>query len=73
MAHGGLTTSSQFELILWVHCEVDEWLENDLVVNFYVSSQCVSCELKFFTGEDCLRADGDFLDESLTVNYVADR
>ena len=29
---------------------VDEWLLNELAVSFYVSLQCVSCELKFFTG-----------------------
>ena len=29
---------------------VDEWLQNELAVSFYVSLQCVSCELKFFTG-----------------------
>ena len=28
----------------------DEWLQNELAVSFHVSSQCVSCELKFFTG-----------------------
>ena len=53
--------------------EVNERPYNELAVTYHVSSQCVSCELKFFTGEDFLRADGDFLDESLTVNYVADR
>ena len=29
---------------------VDEWLQNELAVSFHVSLQCVSCELKFFTG-----------------------
>ena len=35
---------------LWVCCEVDEWLQNELAVSFYVSLQRVSCELKFLTG-----------------------
>ena len=38
------------EIISWVYCEVDEQLQNELAVRFYVSLQCVSCELKFFTG-----------------------
>ena len=29
---------------------LDEWLQNKLGVSFHVSLQCVSCELKFFTG-----------------------
>ena len=29
---------------------VEEWLQNELAVSFHVSLQCVSCELKFFTG-----------------------
>ena len=29
---------------------VDEQLQNELAVRFHVSLQCVSCELKFFTG-----------------------
>ena len=48
--HRGLTARSQCELIWWGHYEVDEWLQNELAVSFHVSSQCVSCELKFFTG-----------------------
>ena len=48
--HRGLTASSQCELILWVCCEVDEWLQDALAMSFHVSSQCVGCELKFFTG-----------------------
>ena len=30
--------------------EVDECLLNELAMSFHVSSGCVSCELKFFTG-----------------------
>ena len=30
--------------------KVDERLQNELAVRFHVSLQCVSCELKFFTG-----------------------
>ena len=33
-----------------MHCEVAERLQNELAVRFHVSLQCVSCELKFFTG-----------------------
>ena len=43
------------KLILWFRCEVDEWLQNELAVSFHMSSQCVSCELKFFTGWICMR------------------
>ena len=35
---------------------VDEWLQIMLAVSFNVSSQCVSCELKFFTGNVCWEA-----------------
>ena len=38
------------EIILWVHCEVAERFQNELAVSFHVIMQCVSCELKFFTG-----------------------
>ena len=38
------------EIISWMHCEVDERLQNELGLRFHVSLQCVGCELKFFTG-----------------------
>ena len=57
-AHGvrcKLTEASQeghsCEIISWMHCEVDEWLQNELAMRFHVSLQCVSCELKFCTGQ----------------------
>ena len=56
-AHGvrcKLTEDSQeghsCEIISWVCCKVDEWFQNELAVRFHVNLQCVSCELKFFTG-----------------------
>ena len=47
--HVKLTASSQCELILWVHCELTECPQNEPTVSFNVSSQWISCELKFFT------------------------
>ena len=46
------------DLILWVHCELDKFPQNELTVthggwafcDFCVSSHWVSCELKLFTG-----------------------
>ena len=46
------------DLILWVHRELDKFPQNELTMtnarwaffDFHVSSQCVSSELKFFTG-----------------------
>ena len=45
-AHSKLTVW----VILWVHCDVTQCPQNELLVSFNVSSQWVSCELKFFTG-----------------------
>ena len=38
-------------VILWVHCEVTKCHQNELSVSFNVSSQRLSCELKFSTGK----------------------
>ena len=54
-AHGLLTASSLCELILWVHCELDKWLQNELALSFHVSSLCIGFELKFFTGLACIK------------------
>ena len=35
---------------LWAHCEITECPQNEPTVSSSVSSQWVSCELKFFTG-----------------------
>ena len=37
-------------VILRVHCELTECPQNEPTISFNVSSQCVTCELKFFTG-----------------------
>ena len=39
-----------YEIISLVHCELAEWLQNELAMSFRVTSQWVSCELKFFNG-----------------------
>ena len=43
-AHSKLTVW----IILWVHSEVTECPKNELYMSFSVSSQWISCELKFF-------------------------
>ena len=61
IAHSKLTVSvansqkGHSKLTVWVilrvHCEATECPHNELSVGFNVSSQWVSCELKFFTGK----------------------
>ena len=48
--HRGLTASSQCESSCKFTLEATEYPQNELSVGFNVSSQWVSCELKFFTG-----------------------